>query len=65
MLEFERKLEKQNEDFKNKYFGNTIKRPITPKSAAMSMKKEALPISIVSKVRIDSDVNKGSATKAE
>jgi len=65
MLEFEISLEKQNEDFKNKYFGNTSKRPITSKSSAMSMKKEALPISTVSKVRIDSNVSKCSATKAE
>jgi hypothetical protein len=65
MLEFERKLEKQNEDIKNKYFGSTSKRPITSKSSAMSMKKEAFPISTVSKVRIDSDVSKGLATKAE
>jgi len=65
MLELEISLEKQNEDFKNKYFGSTSKRLITPKSSAMSMKKEALPISTVSKVRIVSDVSKGSATKAE
>jgi hypothetical protein len=43
MLEFERMLEKQNEDFINKYFGSTSKRPIISKSLAMSMKKEAIP----------------------
>jgi hypothetical protein len=41
MLEFERKLEKQNKDFKNKYFGSTSKRLITSKSSAMSMKKRS------------------------
>jgi hypothetical protein len=65
MLEFEISLEKKNKNFKNKYFASTSKRPITAKSSAMSMKKEALPISTVSKVRIDSDVSKGSATKAK
>ena len=39
MLELEISLEKQNEDFKNKFFGSTSKRSITPKSSAMSMKK--------------------------
>ena len=47
-------LEKQNEYFANKNFGSTSKRPITSKSSAMSMKD-----------RIDSDVSKGSAAKAE
>jgi len=35
MLEFERMLEKQNENFINKYFGSTSKRPVTSKSSAM------------------------------
>jgi hypothetical protein len=43
MLEFERKLQKQNEDLFYKYFGSTSKRPVTSKSSAISMKKEAIP----------------------
>jgi hypothetical protein len=65
MLEFERRLEKQNEDFSHKYFESTSKRMITYGSSAMSMKKEVLPINTVSKVKIDSVVSKGSATKTE
>ena len=65
MLEFERKLEKQREDLFHKYFGSTSKRPITSESLAMSMKKDALPIGAVSKVRIDSVATKCLATKAE
>jgi hypothetical protein len=64
MLEFERKLEKQNKDLFHKYFVSTSKRPITSKSSAMSIKKEALPIGTMSKVRSYLDVSKGSATKA-
>jgi hypothetical protein len=44
MLEFELSLEKQNKDFKNKYFGSTSKRSITSKSSAMSMKKKFYPL---------------------
>jgi hypothetical protein len=43
MLEFERKLEKENDDMFHKYFGSTSKRPTTSKSSAMSMKKKAIP----------------------
>jgi len=64
MLEFKRKLEKQREDLFHKYFGSTSKRPITSESLAMSMKKDALPIGAVSKVRINSIATKCSATKA-
>ena len=65
MLEFERKLGKQRKDLFHKYFGSTSKWLITYESSAMSMKKEALPISTVSKVRNDSDVSKGLATKVD
>jgi hypothetical protein len=62
MLEFERKLQKKNEDLFHKYFGSTSKRPITSKSSAMSMKKEAIPSeSIISQKTSLATKNMGSA----
>jgi hypothetical protein len=66
--EFQRTLVKGVEESHAKlciHFGIISKRLITCESSALSKKKEASPISMLSKVKIDSDVSKYLATKAE